>query len=129
MSIQGNVNQALGIGAALLSQTGRAQTVREQAAAKQNVKNITASLKMFEGDVPTESTASPYERLAWSESRASLLERGAQAHSQLGNAQQFKEFAIEALQAKEVAANARAQLAKMNKTTQMDSIKAFLNRE
>lgn len=67
---------------------------------------------MFEGDVPTESTASPYERLAWSEPRASLLERGAQAHSQLGNAQQFKEFAIEALQAKEVAANARAQLAK-----------------
>lgn len=38
MSIQSNVNQALGIGAALLSQTGRAEEVKETRALKKGLK-------------------------------------------------------------------------------------------
>lgn len=49
MSIQGNVNQALGIGAALLSQTGRAQTVREQVAAKRELKSINKTQETIAG--------------------------------------------------------------------------------
>lgn len=49
MSIQGNINQALGIGAALLSQTGRAQTVREQAAAKRELKSINKTQETIAG--------------------------------------------------------------------------------
>ena len=49
MSIQGNVNQALGIGAALLSQTGRAQTVREQAGVKRELKSINKTQETLAG--------------------------------------------------------------------------------
>lgn len=63
MSIQGNVNQALGIGAALLSQTGRAQTVREQVAAKRELKSVNKTQETIAGLIP----ASPGEDVTQSD--------------------------------------------------------------
>lgn len=127
MSIQGNVNQALGIGAALLSQTVRAQTVREQAAAKQNVKaaeSAVGTLRECTYKLPSWGALANFSDIV-----AGVVDKGVQAYTQLGNSEKTAEFIAGATQAREIAANARAQLAKMNKTTQMDSIKAFLNRE
>ena len=116
MSIQGNVNQALGIGAALLSQTGRAQTVREQAAAKQNVKAAKSAIDTLKEG--TGKVSSWGELASFGDITAGVLDKGVQAYLQLGNPQKTADFIAGATQAREIAANARAQMLKANKVSQ-----------
>lgn len=116
MSIQGNVNQALGIGAALLSQTGRAQTVREQAAAKQNVKAAKSAIDTLKEG--TGKVSSWGELASFGDITAGVLDKGVQAYLQLGNSQKTADFIAGATQAREIAANARAQMLKASKVSQ-----------
>ena len=120
MSIQGNVNQALGIGAALLSQTGRAQTVRAQAAAKQNVKaakSAVGTLKESAGKL-----SSWGELASFGDITAGVLDKGVQAYMQLGNPEKTAQFIAGATQAREIAANARAEMLKASKVSQKKAI-------
>lgn len=87
MSIQGNVNQALGIGAALLSQTGRAQTVREQAVAKRELESINKTQETIAG-----LTTSPGEDVTQSDiqradSLTGIIQRKYQLALRTGNVQ------------------------------------------
>lgn len=120
MSIQGNVNQAPGIGAALLSQTGRAQTVREQAGAKQKVKAAQSAI-----DTLKESTgklSSWGELASFGDITAGVLDKGVQAYMQLGNPEKTAQFIAGATQAREIAANARAEMLKASKVSQKKAI-------
>lgn len=120
MSIQGNVNQALGIGAALLSQTGRAQTVREQAAAKQNVKAAKSAVGTLKEGV---GKISSWGELAnFGDITAGVLDKGVQAYMQLGNPEKTAQFIAGATQAREIAANARAEMLKVSKISQKKAV-------
>lgn len=120
MSIQGNVNQALGIGAALLSQTGRAQTVREQAAAKQNVKAAKSAVGTLKESVG--KIVSWGELASFGDITAGVLDKGVQAYMQLGNSEKTAQFIAGATQAREIAANARAEMLKASKISQKKAV-------
>ena len=120
MSIQGNVNQALGIGAALLSQTGRAQTVRKQAAAKQSVKAAKSAVGTLKESI---SKISSWGELASvSDIMAGVIDKGVQAYMQLGNPKKTAFFIAGATQAREIAANARAEMLKASKISQKKAV-------
>lgn len=120
MNIQGNVNQALGIGAALLSQTGRAQTVREQAAAKQNVKAANSAVGTLNESV---GKLSSWGELAnFGGITAGVLDKGVQAYMQLGNPKKTAQFIAAATRAREIAANARAEMLKASKISQKKAV-------
>lgn len=115
MSVQGNINQALGIGAALLSQTGRAQTVREQAAAKQNVKAAKSAI----GTLQKAGSGTSWGELeTYANTAADVFEKGVQAYIQLGKPEKTAQFVASATQAREIAANARAEMLKASKVSQ-----------
>lgn len=119
MSIQGNVNQALGIGAALLSQTGRAQTVREQAAAKQDVKAAQSAI----GTLHKAGSGTSWGELeTYANTAADVFEKGIRAYVQLGKPEKTAQFVASATQAREIAANARAEMLKMSKASQKHKI-------
>lgn len=120
MSIQGNVNQALGIGAALLSQTGRAQTVREQAAAKQNVKVAKSALGTLKESIDKLSSWGELANI--SDITAGVLDKGVQAYMQLGNPEKTARFITSATQARQIAANARAEMLKASKISQKKAV-------
>ena len=120
MSIQGNVNQALGIGAALLSQTGRAQTVREQAAAKQNIKAAKSAAVTL--GKSADKISSWGELANFGDLTAGVLDKGVQAYMQLGNPEKTAEFIAGATQAREIAANARAEMLKASKISQKKAV-------
>lgn len=120
MSIQGNVNQALGIGAALLSQTGRAQTVREQAAAKQSVKTAKSAAGTLKESA--DKLSSWGELANFGDITAGVLDKGVQAYMQLGNPEKTAQFIAGATQAREIAANARAQMLKASKISQKKAV-------
>lgn len=120
MSIQGNVNQALGIGAALLSQTGRAQTVREQAAAKQSVKAAKSAVGTLKESA--DKLSSWGELASFGDITAGVLDKGVQAYMRLGNPEKTAQFIAGATQAREIAANARAEMLKASKISQKKAV-------
>lgn len=120
MSIQGNINQALGIGAALLSQTGSAQKVREQADAKQSVKAAKSALGTLRGGVYKVSSWG--ELASFGDITAGVLDKGVQAYMQLGNPEKTADFIASATQAREIAANARAEMLKASKISQKKAV-------
>lgn len=85
MSIQGNVNQALGIGAALLSQTGRAQTVREQAAAKRELKSINKTQETIAGLKPSPGEEVMAGDIQQADSLTGIIQRKYQLALKTGN--------------------------------------------
>ena len=120
MSIQGNVNQALGIGAALLSQTGRAQTVREQAAAKQNIKAAKSAAVTL--GKSADKISSWGELADFSDIAASVFDKGVQAYMQLGKPKKTAELIAGATHARETAAIARAEMLKASKISQKKAV-------
>ena len=87
MSIQGNVNQALGIGAALLSQTGRARTGRERAAAKGELKSINTVQETLAGLATSPGEDVTQSDIQRADSITSIIQRKYQLALRTGNVQ------------------------------------------
>ena len=125
MSIQGNVNQALGIGAALLSQTGRAQTVREQVATKRELKSINKTQETLAG-----LTTSPGEDVTQSDiqradSLTGIFQRKYQLALRTGNvraAQEALDFIDEMEDVNVTYANLRAEAKAAAKARQKKAV-------
>lgn len=84
MSIQSNINQTLGIGAALLSQTGLAAANKEKVAIQREQKSLTKSAKaLSETGAAAETDASAAQ---YAQSVNAIIARKYQLALQSGNA-------------------------------------------
>lgn len=125
MSIQGNVNQALGIGAALLSQTGRAQTVREQAAAKRELKLINKTQETIAGLITSPGEDVTQSDIQLADSITGIVQRKYQLALRTGNvraAQDALGFMDEMDEVNASYANMRAQAKAAAKVRQKKAI-------
>lgn len=130
MSIQSNINQGLGIGTALLSQTGLAAATKEKVAAKRELKSIDKTQKTLSELKPSSGEEATHGDIQQADSLTGILQRKYQLALKTGNIQAAQD-AIGLMDEMEDVnasyANMRAQTKVKDRQRQKQNIQAYIH--